>query len=179
MMDRIEIPLQTSGFEKLLGVNWEKTTYTIDINAIPTYTEPEVLSLSPDTRGCRTIDEAVGHLYLKYYSYEGCQMENQIKASLESCGCVSHVFPFNDNIKVCNWTELACIKQNREYITRRRKDNCLPDCDETVIEYSRNSLNDSTLPDWTVGKFVLNMLPGPTLRYRRSLSNSTLDLIGM
>ena len=91
------------------------------------------------------------------------------------CGCVPHLFPRGPTMSVCNYTGLECISTYPSILYEHNNITCYPDCDETTYNFYHN------FPDTqnTVSPILrVNLLPGPTLRYRRYVVNSKLDLVG-
>ncbi|XP_057320643.1 pickpocket protein 28 isoform X1 [Microplitis mediator] len=176
--NQFEYPNQKGGRDTFLTVQWSQPTPTMwDISQVPTYNDAGVKSLSIADRQCRLPTETHDSFLLETYNYHGCMVESQMKKFNDTCGCVGHIFPPTDIFRTCNYTELKCGFNNKEVIAQVENPNCLPDCEDIVIDHEHNTLDDENVPDWAVTKLEFNMLPGPVQRYERYTVHSMLDVI--
>lgn len=92
---------------------------------------------------------------------------------LDNCGCVSHLYPRKDNVKVCDYEGLSCLTKIPSVIFSTANTTCLAHCEEIDFEfYARTEKSGRR------GVISVHLMPGPTLRYRRYVVHSKLDVVG-
>lgn len=106
------------------------------------------------------------------------QMENM----LSKCSCVSHRFPYGIDTPVCNYTGLQCIYKYQNWIMAKEDlaKYCLSDCDGMVIRpYQSGKLTEVKTSSSKISQGLsLRLLALPTLRHKRYVVRSLLDLVG-
>lgn len=77
-------------------------TMTVEVSAEITRTDPSLKNLSPQKRGCY-LDNEFNLKFFKYYTQKNCEIECLTNYSINECGCVSQMMPFNNakNISIC------------------------------------------------------------------------------
>ncbi|XP_028982129.1 uncharacterized protein LOC114841351 [Diachasma alloeum] len=176
LMNRYEYPTAEISTDRKLELK-KKSLVVIDVTAVPTVNKPEVIDMPMSMRKCRMSSENADNLYLKWYNYDGCLMEQQMRNMLKLYGCISHIFPRVPTIEMCNATQLDGAYLWAKGIKNVDAAKCLPDCEGIVYDFSLNKYEYPNLPTWAPLQIEVNMLPGPSIQYERYATRSLLQVI--
>ncbi|XP_063972605.1 uncharacterized protein LOC135160213 [Diachasmimorpha longicaudata] len=176
LMNRYEYPTAEISMDRKLDLKM-KHLIVVDVTAVPTLNKPEVIDMPMSMRKCRMSSENADNIYLKWYNYDGCLMEQQMRNMLKLYGCLSHTFPRAPTMELCNATQLDGAHLWTKGIKTVDETKCLPDCEGIVYDFSLNKYESPNLPTWAPLQIEVNMLTGPSIQYERYATRSLLQVI--
>lgn len=77
-----------------------------------TYSTPEVRKLAPEVRYCYFHDEHKLN-YFQRYTHLNCLAECRSEIAHQLCGCVPYFLPNNGSYRVCEMSDMMCVRGNR------------------------------------------------------------------
>ncbi|GFG28422.1 hypothetical protein Cfor_00619 [Coptotermes formosanus] len=147
--------------------------------------DPHISSLSLSQRGCILPHENPLTMY-DIYSSSACISECQAKIQLQLCGCVHHYTPqITGWRRTCDLAGIMCIDGYAEALCEITSmgspelnvscDCTTPSCTEP--EYAMIPVVTTELDTAAWSHFRLEMMALPTVRYRRNVIRSKLDIV--
>lgn len=136
-----------------------------------TYSTEGVSRLSPNVRNCYCRDEFT-LIHHQQYSYTNCLAECRSQVANELCGCVPYFMLNNGSYRLCEMTDMTCIRQYRTMYF-----SAMPGLNQTLFAANRNAGNFrpcNCLPDCEISEYSTEIT---LVKMNRTFSTGHLSLL--